>query len=246
MNVIICHSERSRGILLSTYMKRSLRVASICLAMVGMTILFDGTSFAADENKAEVAVVEKPAADAKKEEPAKDPVGRFAPDFCDFEMTFPESPLATNRCLPTGECYTLHSYTMVYDLQTTVDISVNCTPSTPANYARYTKGVMKAALAGMIQDRNLETHDINYAEEKTTKSAALSGTGKTGAQNKIYTAQLWVGQNSVFTVQAELIGDAHDKADESFGNILKSLKTKEGKPMIMRRKQSIPAQGKNQ
>lgn len=200
----------------------------------------------AEEKKTDETVVEKPAEDAKKEEPAKDPAGRFAPDFCDFEMTFPEAPLATQRCTPTGECYTLYSYTMVYDLQTTVDISVNCTPSTPANYKRYTQGVMKAALAGMIENRGLDTYDINFSEEKTTKSAAVSGTGKTGMQGKIYTAQLWVGQNSVFSVQAELIGDAHPQADESFSTILKSLKTKEGKPMVIQKKVPIPSQGKNQ
>ncbi len=240
-----CHSERSRGIFLKNFLLRSLHTTSLWLVVVGMTILL-GNVATAEEKKTDEAVVEKPAEDAKKEKPVKDPAGRFAPDFCDFEMTFPEAPLATQRCTPTGECYTLYSYTMVYDLQTTVDISVNCTPSTPANYKRYTQGVMKAALAGMIENRGLDTYDINFSEEKTTKSAAVSGTGKTGMQGKIYTAQLWVGQNSVFSVQAELIGDAHPQADESFSTILKSLKTKEGKPMVIQKKVPIPSQGKNQ
>ena len=217
-------------------------------------------SYAADEPKTDEAATEKPQeadksdkADEKSDktdekEAKKDdvPAGRFGPDFCDFELTFPEAPMQTQRCMPSGDCYSLYSYTMVYDLQTTVDISVNCTPSTPANFKRYTQGVMKAALAGMVEERNLTSYDITYKEDGKYKNAALSGTGKTGAQDKIYTGQLWVGQNSVLTVQAELIGAEHKDADESFGKILQSLKFKEGKPMVMKKKTPVPNQGKNQ
>ena len=91
---------------------------------------------AADDKKQETTETEKPAEtkpEAKDEKSAQESAGRYAPDFCDFEMTFPEAPLQTQRCTPAGECYTLYSYTMVYDLQTPVDISLNCTPST-SNY----------------------------------------------------------------------------------------------------------------
>lgn len=206
-------------------------------------LAFTPPALAAEDTKEETTAIEKPA-DAPKEAVKENP-GRFAPDFCDFELTFPEAPMQTQRCVPSGECYTVYSYTMVYDLQTTIDISVNCTPSTPANFKRYTQVVMKAALAGMIEERNLDTHDISFKEDAKTKSAALTGTGKTGTQDKIYTGQLWVGQNSVLTVQAELIGGAHDVADASFGDILQSLVIKEGKQVPVQKKTPIPAQGKN-
>ncbi len=234
-----CHSERSRGIFFNHSFLRSLHATSLWLALVGMTLLLSFSSLAAEDKKEE-----KPAATV--EAPQEKPAGLFAPDFCDFEMTFPEAPLTSERCLPSGQCYTLQTYTMVYDLHTTVDISVNCTPSTTESFGQYSKGVMKAALAGMIEERNLDTYDINYSEDEKTKSASLTGTGKTGAQDKIYTAQMWIGQNSVFTVQAELIGGAHDVADKSFGDILKSLKTKEGKQVVIEKKVPIPKQGKNQ
>ncbi len=215
-----------------------------CLVILFFFLTFTTPVLAAEDKKEETPAIEKPA-DAPKE-PAQDNPGRFAPDFCDFELTFPEAPMQAQRCVPTGECYTVYSYTVVYDLQTTIDISVNCTPSTPANFKRYTQGVMKAALAGMIEERNLDTHDISFKEDAKTKSAALTGTGKTGTQDKIYTGQLWVGQNSVLTVQAELIGSAHEMADSSFGDILQSLTMKEGKQMPVQKKKTIPAQGKNQ
>ena len=197
----------------------------------------------AEDKKAE----EKPAAesDAKTEE--KKPVDksyRYAPDFCDFEVTLPETPTTMKKCLPDNECFDVSSYTMVYDLQTTVDISVTCNPSTPEAYENYNQAVMKAALAGMVESKNLSSHEVRFDDmkEENIKSAAITGTGTTGRQEKIYTAQLWIGHNSVFTIQAELIGGAHEKADKSFSEILSSIKSKEGKQIPRPKKAVIPQQ----
>ncbi|PZQ43981.1 MAG: hypothetical protein DI551_11050 [Micavibrio aeruginosavorus] len=180
------------------------------------------------EDKKEESKAEETTADKKPE----DKSFRFAPDFCDFEITFPEAPAVARKCVTEDECFDVQSYTMVYDLQTTVDVTVSCNPSTPAAYKKYTEPVMKAALTGMIRDRNLSTHEIgfrNYGEN--IKSASLTGTGVTGSQDKIYTGQLWIGPNSVFSIQAELIGSAHEVADKSFSDILRSVKTKDGKQL---------------
>lgn len=155
---------------------------------------------------------------------------RFAPDFCDFEITFPETPAVAQKCVE-GTCFGVHSYTMVYDLQTTVDVTATCNPSTPEDYARYNEQVLRAALFGMIDNRNLTSHETNFDQQEKVRSASITGTGTTGTQEKIYTGQLWVGPNSVFTVQAELVGAAHEIADKSFGDILSSIKTKEGKQL---------------
>lgn len=177
------------------------------------------------------AAEETPPAPAETTAPAEtkpqDLPGYYSPDHCDFEITFPEKPYLTQKCMPDGKsCYNLYSYTMVYDLRTTVDISVTCNPSTPADFKRYNEAVMKAAMAGMISERNLDNHTINFKEDAETKSAALSGTGITGTQPKIYTSQIWIGKNSVFTVQAELIGSEHKQADTVFSEILRSAKIK--------------------
>ena len=176
---------------------------------------------------------EKPAEQKQEKTETKPPENpnRYAPDFCDFEVTFPEKPQLAQRCMPNGKCYGLQSYTMVYDLQTTVDVSVTCNPSTPKDYKRYSQPVMKAALAGMVEDKNLKTHDVRFNDYLKEKSAALTGTGVNGTQDEIYTAQIWVGQNSIFTVQAELIGAAHPVADKSFRDILASIKIKDGKQL---------------
>jgi hypothetical protein len=197
--------------------------ASVCLLVMTPFI-----SYAADEK----VTVENP--------------GRFAPDFCDFEITFPEKPSIAQKCIPDGDCYEVHSYTMVYDLQTTVDMTVSCNPSTPAAYEQYSEGVMKAALAGMVENRNLSAHETRFNDLKGTKNASITGTGKTGAQDKIYTGQLWIGPNSVFTVQAELIGGAHPDADKAFGDILSSIKGKNGKQLPKPNKAPIVSKQNNQ
>ncbi len=232
------HEESQRKIIKIFVKLGVLGVFVVCLfALTGMAA-GGKAAHAADKKKIEIIIDEngdvessevKPSETKTAEAPPENP-GRFAPDFCDFEITFPEKPLLAEKCIPGSQCFNVNSYTMVYDLQTTVDVSVTCTPSTPAAYKQYTDGVMKAALAGMIDDRNLTSHDIKISPDKdNVKSAAITGVGKTGTQDKIYSAQLWIGQNSVFSVQAELIGSAHDVADKSFRDILQSIKRKDGK-----------------
>lgn len=150
----------------------------------------------------------------------------YAPAHCDFQVTFPEAPIKNRRC-PEGvgrPCYELSSYTMVYDLRTTVDVSVTCNPSVGGdNFERYNERVMRAALEGMIARRDIQTFDIGFQQYETVRSATLTGSGTSGRQDKIYTAQIWVGPKSVFTIQAELVGSAHKEADAVFSHILKSL-----------------------
>lgn len=201
----------------------NLRLINACAIVMSLLVT---PVYAAEEKKEESSVETVAPA-----EPAVNP-GRYAPDFCDFEITFPESPMKAMKCLPDGDqCYELYTYTMVYDLQTTVDVSVTCNPSTPANYSRYNEPVMKAALAGMISQRNLDAHSVQFIQEKNYRSGSLTGTGTTGRQDKIYSAQMWIGQNSIFTVQAELIGSSHETADKVFSNILKSIQVKGGKQL---------------
>ena len=185
---------------------------------------------------------------AQKDEEEKPVVksSTFAPEFCDFEITFPEPPLSSKKCVGENECYDVQSYTMVYDLSTTVDVTVTCNPSTPADYKRYSENVMKAALAGMVSERNLSNHQTQFKQYEKVKNASITGTGKTGAQDKIYVGQLWVGANSVFTVQAELVGDEHETADKSFRDILASIKEKPGKQLPKKIKPKHTAKGKNE
>jgi hypothetical protein len=161
------------------------------------------------------------------EENAPTAEGYYSPDFCDFEITFPEKSQTSRRCPKNSrKCYELQSYTFVYNLKTTIDVTANCTPSTAENYKRYNEKVIRAALKGMVTRANIQSYDINTQEVDNTRQGSLLGTGKYGKQERIYNAQIWVGENSVMTIEAKLIGKNHVQADEAFGDILSSIQVK--------------------
>lgn len=158
----------------------------------------------------------------------------YAPKGCDFQLTFPEEPYETKRCAPHEQgqinqgrnCQTLTSYTMVYDMRTTVDVSVSCMPSTPEQFEKYNEHVMRAALGGIVARRDVEDYKISFQEKEGIRQAALSGSGTSGRSDKIFIAQIWAAQNSLLTVQAELIGPEHPQADTVYKDILKSIRVK--------------------
>jgi hypothetical protein len=181
---------------------------------------------------AEAEKVDKLAEEKSSEKTAEKPIGYYAPDFCDFEITFPEKPISTKRCPQNiAKCYQIVNYTYVYDLSTTVEVSANCVPSTPASYKKYSESVMKAALTGMAQRVGLSSFNIDSREKENAgapiRQSSLIGTGSYGRQSRIYNAQLWIGQNSIMTIEAKLTGKTHAQADAAFGNILSSLAIKD-------------------
>lgn len=206
-------------------------IASLLTLLAMTTLLFVPTAYAEDKKERPEATAEEVVNDTveatKEEEIIEDPSVRYAPDYCDFEITFPDDPYTSKRCPEgTGKCYDLTGYTMVYDLSTTVEVSVTCIPSSPANYNRYNDRVIKAALNGMVERAGVTNFNINTKEYDDMRQGSLIGTGKYGRQKRVYNAQLWIGQNSVFTVEAKLTGRSHREADTVFGNILDSIKVK--------------------
>lgn len=193
----------------------------VCVLMIG---LFPVSVSASGQNTSPALKI-LPDPGSPKKAPAKEPYV-YAPPACDFQITFPEAPVKARRCPegPGKPCYDLTSYTMVYDLRTTVDVSVTCNPSTGGNnFDRYNENVMRAALEGMVVRRGIQNYDIGFQQYETVRSATLTGSGESGRQEKIYTAQIWVGPTSIFTLQAELVGGAHPQADAAFRDILKTL-----------------------
>ena len=214
-----CHYKRH------TKAQRPSHVWIVLLFMpFAMMLLLITPAFAKD--KKTTPPVEEIKEEIKEEEP-EDTAIRYAPDFCDFEITFPEAPYTSKRCPQnTGKCYDLTGYTMVYDLKTTVEVSVTCAPSSPADYSRYNDRVIKAALNGMVSRANITEFEINTNEQDDVRQGSLIGTSTYGKQGRIYNAQLWIGQNSVMTIEAKLTGPKDNEADASFGDILASIQVK--------------------
>lgn len=160
--------------------------------------------------------------------PAVEPSVTMSPAGCDFEVTFPSEPYSSRRCPDgaQGRCYDLTRYTMVYDMSTTVDIRFSCNPMTENQFYQYNEQVTRMALNGMAARNNVVESTTHYTQENDVKKTTLTGSGTSGRQNKIYIAQLWLTPRSILTMEAELVGQEHGKADAIFGDIISSLKVK--------------------
>lgn len=191
----------------------TLWIVSLSLTMT----IFSFSAHAAEEQKAEEAK-------AEEEIPAPPP-GLYQPEFCEFPVTFPEKPYAVRRCDDGGKekCYDLVSYTKVYDMQSTVNFRVICNPIGKDIKDNYTGEVMQATLKAMTGRSVVEAFNTSFREEKEYKQAGLVGEGRSGKLSTVYIAQLWIGGTSALSVEAELIGDAHEDADTLLKDVLKSI-----------------------
>jgi hypothetical protein len=151
------------------------------------------------------------------------------PEFCEFAAHFPEKPTVTHRCEDEEQkerCYDQISYTKVFDLDATVKFRLICNPMGTDIYKAYSGDVMQATLRALTKDSVIQEFTTSFHEEDAYKQAALIGEGKLGLTPTIFIAQLWMGQNSALSVEAELIGEPVEAADTLFSTILRSIQPK--------------------
>ncbi len=156
---------------------------------------------------------------------AEEPV-TYSPEHCEFAVDFPEEPSVKQRCEDDSKdrCYDLATYTQVQQLSSTVNFRVICNPSGEDLFSQYSGKVMESTLKAMTKRSVVKTFDTSFREEEGYKQAGLVGEGKVGVTPTIYIAQLWIGHNSILSVEAELIGEADETADTLFGSVLKSVR----------------------
>jgi hypothetical protein len=150
----------------------------------------------------------------------------YAPENCEFRMTFPGEPYKTRRCQADAPdvCRDMTSYTKVFGIDATVNVNVTCNKAEDKMYERYSGDVMQATLAAIMGENHLEDYQTGYQEFDVAKQAVLMGMGKTGSSDKIFIAQLWIGHKSVLSVEAELVGGPLEEADKMFSDILHSIR----------------------
>lgn len=152
----------------------------------------------------------------------------YSPEICEFQVALPGEPQNAKRCKPDNpeDCSNITSFTHVFGLDATVDIRLTCNKAETDMYERYSGDVMRATLEGMVGKNKLGDYESHYNETDEAKQAVLIGSGDVGNNNKIYMAQLWIGKESVFTIEGELIGGPHEEADDMFADILRSVQLK--------------------
>lgn len=145
---------------------------------------------------------------------------------CEFEITLPGEPYNSRRCDPENpeKCSRITNYTKTFGLDATVNFNITCNPAEEGMFGKYSGEVMKTTLAAMVGKDKLEEFKTDMFEGKDFKQAILIGNGKVNNQDRMYSAQLWIGQTSVFTAEGEIIGYAGDEADRMFADIVGSVR----------------------
>ena len=168
---------------------------------------------------------EDPTTQKDAEETAESPEGLYSPDFCEFGITFPEKPYPTRQCDDAAKtkCYDLVSYTQVFEMTSTINFRVICNPVSAKTAEDFTEDVMLITLRSMAKDSGADEFNADARTGANYKQGGLAGMGTVGRSPMIYVSQLWVGEQSILSVEGELIGDAFEEADRLFSEILKSV-----------------------
>ncbi len=154
---------------------------------------------------------------------------RYAPTHCDFDLVFPTSATTTKRCVQTvksgaEKCFNLRSYSRIFDNNSALDIKVTCVPSSMQKFDRYNEPVMRTILKAMGTKANVDNQTINVKNDTDYRQGVLQGAKRSADSERIYEAQLWIGQNSVLTVEGTMSGTQNDQADQTFESIMSSIK----------------------
>lgn len=162
----------------------------------------------------------------------------YAPAHCDFSASFPEEPFKRVQCKDESEkeCFEQLIYTQVFALDSSVNFRVICNPADEGAYDKYSAAVMETTLKAMTRDNYVKIIDSSFREDKGYKQAGLVAEGERGVSSKIYIAQLWIGQKSVMSVEAELVGAPNDEADALFSHLLEGVR-----PADKNQKDNAPA-----
>lgn len=148
------------------------------------------------------------------------------PEGCDFQITLPGEPYNTRRCDPENpdNCSRIITYTKTFGLDATVNFQVSCNPADPDTFGKFSTDVMNTTLLAMLGTDKLEEMKSDVYETEHFKQAMMVGTSKIADNDRLYTAQLWIGHNSIFTVEGEVIGFAGEEADRMFAEVISSAR----------------------
>ncbi|MFP4312731.1 MAG: hypothetical protein ACLFR0_00270 [Alphaproteobacteria bacterium] len=156
----------------------------------------------------------------------------YAPESCEFTIGFPSEPEISERCdggESGDECYQQVLFTQTFGISATVNVRAVCNPIGEDIKDKYDRQIMVATLEEMTKGSIVNTYETSYYEddENRYRLAGLVGEGKVGMTPSIFIAQMWLGQNSAFSIEAEIVGDAFAEPDSLFRDILRSVRYKD-------------------
>ncbi len=144
---------------------------------------------------------------------------------CEFQVSFPETPDMAERCGKNStDCRRLYRYVHVEKLQSSIDFRVTCAKAPENAWRLYDRDLMYSVLRSeSAKDIRLSgDSDLHFRETGGFRIASLNTTGHDGQAPVLYTAQIWLGPESIMTIKASLSGRADPVNDSLFAEILRS------------------------
>jgi hypothetical protein len=153
----------------------------------------------------------------------------WEPQGCEFRMSFPEAPFVEKKC-PDGAdkpCHDVATYTQVVNTSSRATIRVSCQTRNAQELTKLNDDTLKQLVSDMAQEARLPSDNISLTPAgESPRVATILGIGSRNEVDVVYTGQVWVGQNSILRLDAEMSGPQNQKVDEVFSMILKSLTAK--------------------
>ena len=152
----------------------------------------------------------------------------YAPEGCEFIITFPEEPSSARACNPEDpkDCYMVGQFMRIYAMDSALRISSTCNRAEDGMLERYSGEVMEFTLKSMSRNK-ADDPQTGYNDLGFAKQAILLGgrVDEDGSEN-VYMAQIWIGKDSVMTVEGEVTGADNPDADQLFSTIMGSIRHK--------------------
>ena len=150
----------------------------------------------------------------------------YAPASCEFQIIFPEKFFKAQKCDNENNCYDVISFALK-DKDSNVDFRVTCLPKTNDEIKILRSSDLKAAVRDLAVSSGLRPmgDDVATMPDNVISAVAIA-LGFRGTAETIYTGQLWVGDKSLMTLEAEMRGPPNKKIETIYTKILESVKRK--------------------
>lgn len=155
----------------------------------------------------------------------------YGPDNCEFQITFPEKPFIEKKCTGDGkDCTEIVSYTKAIGASSSTNFRVSCNVISADDVKKYTPDVLEETLKQLSQSNNLTPYNTQSSEYNGYPHASSLSLAERDQKPLIYNNQIWVGKSSLFTLEAEMLGEKNDAIEKTFADILKNTYPKDHPP----------------
>ena len=155
----------------------------------------------------------------------------YAPDNCEFQVTFPEKPFIEKKCGQTAnDCAEVATFTKAIGSESSTNFRVSCNPIAADEIKKYTPDIIEETLKQLVKSNNLTPYNSQSSDADGYKSASSIALSERNGKPLIYNGQIWIGKKSMFTVEAEMAGDSNSEVEKVFVGIMKNMYPKDRPP----------------